>query len=260
MEKTNKRFQFKFYRSYYDIMLELPEADRLKYLEAILHRQFTGKEIELSGMAKFAYISQKHSIDKQVEGWEAKNGGPLDEPMQDPMQGGSVGGSVGPSIQTQTQTQTEPQRERKREQALKLDFDLFWLPYPKKEAKKAAQKVWDKLSIEKQQKAIDALPSHITKWAEKDNLYVPNASKWFNEERWEDVLDVSQTNAGPRLKPEFRHIKNWEDKTYGETENLFYYTIFDVTQNAWRYIKASQQEKIRVSGIHGAEKLISCHE
>jgi hypothetical protein len=82
--------------------------------------------------------------------------------------------------------------------------------------------------------------------------------KWVRDDRFQKY-DL-QTTAGPRLKPEFRHIKNWEDKTYGETENLFYYTIFDVTQNAWRYIKASQQEKIRVSGIHGADKLISCHE
>jgi hypothetical protein len=82
--------------------------------------------------------------------------------------------------------------------------------------------------------------------------------KWVRDDRFQKY--DSQTTAGPRLKPEFRHIKNWEDKTYGETENLFYYTIFDVTQNAWRYIKASQQEKIRVSGIHGADKLISCHE
>ena len=112
MDNSKKRFQFKFYRSYYDVMLELPESDRLKYLEAILHRQFTGKEIELTGMAKFAYISQKHSIDKQVEGWESKIGEALEEPIQDPMQGGSGGGSEGPTLQIQTQIQTEEEKEK----------------------------------------------------------------------------------------------------------------------------------------------------
>jgi hypothetical protein len=141
-----------------------------------------------------------------------------------------------------------------------LDFDLFWLPYPKKEAKKAAQKVWDKLSIEKQQKAIDALPSHITKWAEKDNLYVPNASKWFNEERWEDVLDVSQTTAGPRLKPEFRNYQYWDDNTNGEKENIVYFTFKHPMNGDWLNIKGRKEQYEMLLNQYGAHCVKSCHE
>jgi len=70
------RKAFNFYRSYYDVAKELPEENRLDFLMAILEMQFTGEEPELSGIAKFAFISQKHSIIRQIEGYKSGiNGG-----------------------------------------------------------------------------------------------------------------------------------------------------------------------------------------
>ena len=77
------RKAFNFYRSYYDIALQLPESDRLSYLMAICQWQFTGEEpTDIEGMAKFALLSQQHSIIKQVEGYKSgtKGGRPLDVP------------------------------------------------------------------------------------------------------------------------------------------------------------------------------------
>ncbi len=67
-------------------MLQLPEKDQLAYIKAILARQFTGEEIPLEGMAKFAYISQKHSIEQQVKGYETKMNRPLAPPTEPPCQ------------------------------------------------------------------------------------------------------------------------------------------------------------------------------
>ena len=69
------RKQFNFYKSYYDIAIEIEnDKDRSDYLLAICEYQFTGIEPELKGMAKFAFLSQKHSLLKQVKGYEdAKN-------------------------------------------------------------------------------------------------------------------------------------------------------------------------------------------
>ena len=64
------RLGFNFYRSYAEIALELAPDDRLAFYDALIARQFTGAEPDLKGLAKFAYISQKHSIDKQVKGYE----------------------------------------------------------------------------------------------------------------------------------------------------------------------------------------------
>lgn len=74
------RKAFNFYRSYYDIALELPEEERLPYLMAIIEMQFTGNEPEgLQGMSKFAFISQKHSLKKQLQGYihGIKGGAPI---------------------------------------------------------------------------------------------------------------------------------------------------------------------------------------
>jgi len=66
-----QRKQFNFYKSYYDIALEIEnDKDRSDYLLAICEYQFTGVEPVLLGMPKFAFLSQKHSLLKQVKGYE----------------------------------------------------------------------------------------------------------------------------------------------------------------------------------------------
>jgi uncharacterized phage protein (TIGR02220 family) len=80
----SERKAVKFYRSYWEVAMELNDKDRLAFYDAVMLRQFTGKEPTLVGMVKFAYISQKHSIDAQVKGFEDKT----KTPLQDPMQGG----------------------------------------------------------------------------------------------------------------------------------------------------------------------------
>lgn len=80
---------FNFFKSYYDVAKELTDKDRLMFYDALVKRQFTGEETILSGMANFAYISQRHNIDSQVIGYCKKMNIPT------PTQGGSVGGVDG---------------------------------------------------------------------------------------------------------------------------------------------------------------------
>lgn len=89
------RLAFKFYRSYFDVAKELNDKDRLAFYDALLTRQFDGIELDLNGLAKFAYISQKHSIDAQIKGYEDK----VKQPITPPYVGGSEGGSEAPSVQ-----------------------------------------------------------------------------------------------------------------------------------------------------------------
>ena len=100
------RKAFNFYRSYYDTGKCLNDTDRLAFYDGLLKRQFTGEEPELQGMAKFAYISQKHSIDTQVAGYEAKTGVKL-IPCQGGKEGGRQGGTEPPSVQVQGQVQVK---------------------------------------------------------------------------------------------------------------------------------------------------------
>jgi hypothetical protein len=100
---AKNREAFNFYRSYFSVYMELNNEEKVLFMDALLNKQFKGVEPELNGIVKFAYLSQKHSINKQVEGWESKTKTVLSEvnltPNEDPTEGGCKGGSQGPCLQ-----------------------------------------------------------------------------------------------------------------------------------------------------------------
>lgn len=85
---------FNFYRSYWEVANELNDKDRLAFYDALLKKQFINVDSDLNGMVKFAYLSQKHSIDKQIDGYVNKT--TKLHPNKDPWQGGSEGACEGP--------------------------------------------------------------------------------------------------------------------------------------------------------------------
>jgi Cys-tRNA synthase (O-phospho-L-seryl-tRNA:Cys-tRNA synthase) len=105
------RKTFNFYRSYWDVANELNDKDRLAFYDALMKRQFTGVETDLEGMVKFAYLSQKHSIDRQIEGFENKT----KIPLQDPTEGGTQGGIEAPTVQLK-------EKEKEKEEYTKVPF------------------------------------------------------------------------------------------------------------------------------------------
>ena len=82
------RKAFNFYRSYFDVGCELSDKDRLAFYDAIITLQFTAKLTPLKGVAKFAFLSQKHSIDAQIKGYYDKT----KDPTFTPYEGGTQGG------------------------------------------------------------------------------------------------------------------------------------------------------------------------
>jgi|694.fasta_scaffold56763_5 hypothetical protein len=79
------RTQFKFYKSYYELAKEIDnDKDRAEYLMAICEYQFTGIQPELKGMTKFAFLSQKHSLEKQVVGFKTATDPDRIPPMDTP--------------------------------------------------------------------------------------------------------------------------------------------------------------------------------
>ena len=67
------RKAFSFYRSYYDVVVELDDEQKLKLLMAILDKQFLDIEPELDGIVGLLYKGMKHSVDRQVEGFKAQD-------------------------------------------------------------------------------------------------------------------------------------------------------------------------------------------
>ena len=69
--KLTKRKGFNFFRSYYDVYNELENSDdKVAFIDALLDKQFLDLDpTDLTGMSKFAFISQTNSIETQVKGY-----------------------------------------------------------------------------------------------------------------------------------------------------------------------------------------------
>ena len=83
-----------------------------------------------------------------------------------------------------------------------MTFENFWSQYPKKVGKLTARRSWEKLSLENQQKALEAIVEHRKYWSAKgtDWEFIPHASTWLNQERFEDELVIEQKeNKRPPL-------------------------------------------------------------
>lgn len=90
-----------------------------------------------------------------------------------------------------------------------MSFSDFWAKYPRKVAKKVAENAWKRLSAQEQSDAIEALDNHIAYWKLKDTAteYIPHASSWLNQGRWEDELDMT---VKEQKKPELPWYVNDE--------------------------------------------------
>jgi hypothetical protein len=75
-------------------------------------------------------------------------------------------------------------------------FDEFWTLYPRKEGKKPARMIWDRMKSEQQQQAIEALPLHCKRWLLKgtDSEFIPHARTWLFQERWEDEIELKESS------------------------------------------------------------------
>lgn len=89
-------------------------------------------------------------------------------------------------------------------------FDEFWQGYPKKVARHAARKAWDRLSPFDQQDALGALAAHTASWQDRDKQFIPHAATWLRGRRWEDELD---TRAQSISDHEFFRIHGYSRRT-----------------------------------------------
>ena len=139
----SERKAFKFYHSYYEVLNELNDKDKLSFINALLHRQFTGVEpTNLKGMAKFAYISQKHSIDSQVEGYINKKG-EFKHDSKGVTQGGVQGGNKGVTLEEKEKEKEEEQYVKSKEEKF---IDWFNIEIKKYKGKNGRFSVSDKIT------------------------------------------------------------------------------------------------------------------
>lgn len=205
-----KRLLFKFYSSYYDVASELNDKDRLAFYDALIKREFTGVEPKLTGMANFAYISQKHSIDKQIEGWEFKT----KTKLIDTIIGGCVGGVQGGVVQEEVQEKEEVKEKEKEEveqtnsgKPEKIDFDIL-LKFLNKKTGRNYRIVTDKIkgkyhSLLKQGYSKTDIGNAITNAVKAQN-HIDNGFQYLTLEFFSrpDKIDMYSVKKAPEeVKP-----------------------------------------------------------
>jgi hypothetical protein len=80
-------------------------------------------------------------------------------------------------------------------ESLEPVFADFWLLYPRRVARKDAERAWLKLTVEQQVQAIVAIVQWRRIWADKDDEYLPHASTWLNGWRFDDEPPRSFTQS-----------------------------------------------------------------
>jgi hypothetical protein len=79
-----------------------------------------------------------------------------------------------------------------------MQFEEFWLSYPRKIAKKVAHKSWNRLTEEQQKLALEGLERYKKYLLAMGTgqEYILHAATYLNQERWTDELEM------PANKPE----------------------------------------------------------
>ena len=80
-------------------------------------------------------------------------------------------------------------------------FDDFWEQYPRKVGKKMARTAWAKLTSKQKVDALAAINKYVKYWQlkETDMEFIPHASSFLNQERFEDEIDLTVKSERPKL-------------------------------------------------------------
>ena len=73
------------------------------------------------------------------------------------------------------------------------NFIDWYKLYPRKMARKDAEKAWNKLTDDEQEEAMEALPNHIKYWQLKntEKEFISYPASWLNGFRFQDELDLT---------------------------------------------------------------------
>jgi hypothetical protein len=84
-----------------------------------------------------------------------------------------------------------------------MSFDELWGMYPRKVAKRVAQKAFERLTQTEQAQALATMPNHLAYWKANDTqlAYIPHLATFLNQYRFEDeiVIEPPKVNKRPEL-------------------------------------------------------------
>ena len=88
-------------------------------------------------------------------------------------------------------------RQQKPSEDVPEGFVEFYSVYPRKVGRPAAISAWKKLNLTQRQTAIRVIPLWAEAWKQTDTAFIPHASTWLNQHRFEDEIQqaVPETQA-----------------------------------------------------------------
>lgn len=96
-----------------------------------------------------------------------------------------------------------------------LSFSAFWLVYPRRVSRSVSERAWQRLSRQDRSAALERLPHQIEAWRRQgtDQAFIPHASTWLNQRRWEDELSSDWKPDPPRrVNPVMAGLeRRWSD-------------------------------------------------
>ena len=90
-------------------------------------------------------------------------------------------------------------------------FEMFWEVYPKKVAKQAAVKAWQKLKPGDELTAIIVesvkQQTHSEQWSKDNGRFIPYPATWLNGERWKDEAEQTEVKTDSNTSYDINKIK-----------------------------------------------------
>jgi hypothetical protein len=76
-----------------------------------------------------------------------------------------------------------------------MTFNDFYNLYPRKMARKDAERAWNKLTTIQQAECLEAMPNYLKYWKIKETAkdFIPYPATFLNQERWTDDIDIEST-------------------------------------------------------------------
>ncbi len=100
------------------------------------------------------------------------------------------------------------------------NFETFWLNYPRKQAKKDAQKAWQKIKNPPLELMLSTM-AWQKKTKEWQDGFIPLPATWLRGERWLDEPMVKVRTDKPEPKPPVIYKDGIPLATKEQKENIF---------------------------------------
>lgn len=188
-----ERNSFVFYKSFYESINELSDAEQIAVFQAMMQYQFEGTEPTLSGVPKAVFVLIKPQLDANNSRYE--NGCKGGRPKTETKPNNNQNKTKQQPNENENENVNENENDKK-EKILKEkvsfddEFEELWKLYPNKKGKVQAKQ---KYSLARKQGAtyeeVRQGLGHYIKFCEEqkiDSRYIKHGSTWFNQKCWLD--------------------------------------------------------------------------